>query len=58
MCHVFLSQRAPFGEHSAYSMSLALVALCNAGLEMELRHIDTLLSRQRPDGGYLNGPGE
>ncbi len=25
---------------------------------VDLRYIDTLLSRQRPDGGYLNGPGE
>ena len=39
-------------------MSMALIALCNAGVQNELRHIDTLLSRQKPDGSYLNGPGQ
>ena len=39
-------------------MSLAVIALCNAGTEIEPRHIDTLIDRQKQDGSYANGMGK
>ena len=40
-----------------YAHSVAVIALYNAGVQIERRHVERLLSKQKADGSYMYGAG-
>ena len=51
-------QKVPFVKHNIFAHSFAVISLYNAGVQIERRHVDRLIAKQREDGSFVHGVGK